>query len=59
MFKTYKRVVLSSVVCLALGTSSLHADNENIVKSIMKLRADVESLYTKIDDNKDVYKAEF
>jgi len=58
MFRTYKRVVLSTVVCMALGTSSLHADTENIVKSIMKLRADVESLYTKIDDNKDVYKAE-
>lgn len=57
MFKTYKRVVLSSIVCIALGTSSLHANNENIVKSIMKLRADVEALYTKIDDNKDVYKA--
>jgi len=24
----------------------------------MKLRADVEALYTKIDDNKDIYKAE-
>ena len=58
MFKTYKRVVLSSVVCMAIGTSSLHADNKNIVKSIMKLRADVEALYTKIDDNKDIYKAE-
>ena len=58
MFKRYKRVVLSSVVCMALGTSSLHADNENIVNSIMKLRADVEALYTKIDDNKESYKAE-
>ncbi|CAA6820968.1 MAG: Unknown protein [uncultured Sulfurovum sp.] len=58
MFGTYKRVVLSTVVCMALGASFLHADNENIVKSIMKLRADVEALYTKIDDNKDVYKAE-
>ncbi|CAA6815938.1 MAG: Unknown protein [uncultured Sulfurovum sp.] len=58
MFGTYKRVVLSTVVCMALGTASLHADNENIVKSIMKLRAEVEALYTKIDDNKDIYKAE-
>ena len=58
MFGTYKRVVLSTVVCMALGASSLHANNENIVKSIMKLRADVEALYTKIDDNKDIYKAE-
>ncbi len=58
MFRTYKRVVLSAVTCIALGTSTLHADNENIVNSIMKLRADVEALYTKIDDNKDIYKAE-
>ncbi len=57
MFKIYKSVV-SSVVCIVLGTSFLHADNENIVKSIMKLRADVESLYSKIDENKDAYKAE-
>lgn len=58
MFRTTKRVILSSVVCMALSASSLHADNNNIVKSIMKLRADVEALYTKIDDNKDAYKAE-
>ena len=58
MFRIDKRVIVSSVVCLLLGTSSLQADNENIVKSIMKLRADVEALYTKIDDNKDIYKAE-
>ena len=58
MFNTHKRVILSTVVCMALGTVSLSADNENIVKSIMKLRADVESFYSKIDDNKDSYKAE-
>ena len=58
MFRTYKRIVVSTVTCIALGTSTLHADNENIVNSIMKLRADVEALYSKIDENKDVYKAE-
>lgn len=58
MFRTYKRVLLSTVACGVLGTSSLYADNTNIVNSIMKLRADVEALYTKIDDNKDSYKAE-
>ncbi len=58
MFITYKRVLLSTVACGILGTSSLYAENDSIVKSIMKLRGDVESLYTKIDDNKDVYKAE-
>ncbi|MBU1668238.1 DUF3450 domain-containing protein [bacterium] len=58
MFKTYKRVLLSTVACGVLGTSSLYAENTNIVNSIMKLRADVEALYTKIDDNKEMYKAE-
>jgi len=29
-----------------------------MVKSILKLRADVESLYTKIDENKDTYKSQ-
>jgi len=58
MLRTYKRVLLSTVACGVLGSTSLYADNQNIVNSIMKLRADVESLYTKIDDNKDVYKAE-
>ncbi len=47
---------------VAFGTlcsSSLYAQsNENIVKSIMKLRGDVESLYTKIDENKDAYKSQ-
>lgn len=47
---------------VAFGTlcsSSLLAQNsDNIVKSIMTLRADVESLYTKIDDNKDAYKSQ-
>lgn len=58
MLRTYKRVLLSTVTCGVLGSTSLYADNTNIVNSIMKLRADVEALYTKIDDNKDIYKAE-
>jgi hypothetical protein len=58
MFRRYKRVMLSTVACGVLGTSSLYAQNDNIVNSIMKLRADVEALYTQIDDNKDIYKAE-
>ncbi|MCH9740052.1 MAG: hypothetical protein K0U38_04315, partial [Epsilonproteobacteria bacterium] len=58
MFNGYKKIVLSTVVCGMIGTSSLYAENTNIVNSIMKLRADVESLYTKIDDNKESYKAE-
>ena len=59
MFTTYKKALLSTVACgIVFGVTSLHAENENIVNSIMKLRADVESLYTKIDDNKEAYKAE-
>lgn len=58
MFRTYKRIVLSTVACGVLGTSSLYAQDDNIVNSIMQLRADVESLYTKIDENKDEYKSQ-
>lgn len=58
MFTIYKRAALSTVVCGVLGATSLQAETTNIVNSIMKLRADVESLYTKIDDNKEAYKAE-
>ncbi len=58
MATTYKRVIVSVVVSMVLGSVSLSGNNENIVKSIMKLRADVELLYNKIDENKDIYKAE-
>lgn len=59
MFIPYKKALLSTVVCgVVLGTTALHADNGSIVNSIMKLRADVESLYSQIDDNKEAYKAE-
>jgi len=59
MLVKYKKTLLSTIACGVLfGVTSLHAENENIVNSIMKLRADVESLYTKIDDNKEAYKAE-
>ena len=51
---------LTSVLTLGImGSTGLYAQgNENIINSIMKLRADVESLYTKIDENKDAYKAQ-
>jgi len=38
--------------------SFLHAENEKMVESIMKLRADVETLYTKIDENKENYRTQ-
>jgi len=44
-------------VSMTLLSTSMYA-KDNMVKSIMKLRADVESLYTKIDENKDTYKSQ-
>jgi len=50
------------VSLIAYGTflgSGLYAQNsENMIKSIMVLRGEVESLYTKIDENKDAYKSQ-
>lgn len=54
-----KKALTSVLVLGVVGSTSLHAQSsESIIKSIMKLRGDVESLYTKIDDNKDAYKAQ-
>ncbi len=54
-----KKAAASVLALGVIGSTSLYAQsNENIVKSIMKLRSDVESLYTKIDENKDAYKAQ-
>ncbi len=54
-----KRVLYSVLVLGTLSSVGLEAqNNENIVKSIMTLRGDVEALYTKIDENKDAYKAQ-
>lgn len=52
-----KRILLSLVVSSTLLAPALFA-KDDMVKSIMKLRADVESLYTKIDENKDAYKSQ-
>ena len=59
MIINYKKVLL----CLSLSTtlfspSAFAQNNEEIIKSIMKLRADVESLYTNIDKNKDYYRSQ-
>ena len=59
MITIKNRVLFSIATCGVLFSSSLYGqNNENIVNSIMKLRADVESLYTKIDDHKDTYKSQ-
>lgn len=53
------KALLSVIACGVLFSSNLYAQNdENMVKSIMTLRGDVESLYTKIDENKDYYRSQ-
>lgn len=53
-----KKLILS-LVFAAMFSSQVKAENETaLVESIMKLRADVESLYTEIQDKKDAHKAQ-
>lgn len=60
MFENKKISLLSlAVSCLILSTTlSAAQSNEEMVQSIMKLRSEVESLYTKIDENKENYKSQ-
>ena len=53
-----KRLISVTVAIAISGSSVYAAENSEMVESIMKLRADVESLYTEIDDNKDAYKSQ-
>lgn len=57
MTMIHKKRLWNIAMCAGLLNTSLYAGDE-MVKSIMKLRADVESLYTKVDENKDAYKAQ-
>lgn len=51
--------LISISAAMAISASSAYAANSSeMVKSIMKLRADVESLYSQIDENKDNYKSQ-
>ena len=52
-----KKVLLSLVVSGTLLSPMLMAQDE-MIKSIMELRSDVESLYTQIDDNKEAYRSQ-
>ncbi len=52
-----KKILLSVAVSSTFLSSVLIAEDD-MVKSVMELRADVESLYTKIDENKDAYKSQ-
>lgn len=55
----YKKSLISFTLAATLLSPSLFAENnEEMVQSIMKLRADVEALYTQIDENKEHYKAQ-
>ena len=49
-------VVSLSLFCFA--PDIVQAENQDMVSSIMKLRADVEALYKEIDENKDFQKAQ-
>jgi len=57
MLITPKKLLLSIAVSNTLLTPVLMAQDE-MIKSIMELRSDVESLYTQIDDNKEAYKTQ-
>lgn len=57
MVSTSKKLLLSLVVSQTVLSPFAIAE-EQMVKSIMELRSEVESLYTQIDDNKDAYKAQ-
>jgi hypothetical protein len=58
MFTKHKKSFISLTLATFLSTSLHATKDEDMVKSIMDLRADVESLYTKIDENKEAYKAQ-
>ena len=57
MIKITKLIFVSTAIALS-SPSVYAADNAEMVKSIMKLRADVEGLYSQIDENKDNYKSQ-
>lgn len=59
MVTMYKKI-LTACVCFMtlLAPASGLAEDEEMIKSIMDLRADVETLYTGIDENKEDYKAQ-
>ncbi len=53
----FKQLVFASTLIAITSTSLTAANNTEMIKSIMKLRADVEALYSRIDENKDNYKS--
>jgi len=57
MVTTPKKILFLAAVSSTFLSPMLLAQDE-MVKSIMELRSDVESLYTQIDDNKEAYRAQ-
>jgi len=57
MGKLTRLISISAAVAISASSAYAAGDSE-MVKSIMKLRADVESLYNQIDENKDNYKSQ-
>jgi len=49
---------ISVALSVLLGAAALTANSDNMAESLMKLRAEVEQLDTKISDEKDSYKAQ-
>ncbi len=59
MVPNTKQLFSIAAVVFAFCAPSLEANSQDtMVKSIMKLRSDVEALYSKIDENKENYKAQ-
>ena len=55
---TFKSLMFASTLVVITNSAVYAQNNTEMVKSIMKMRADVEGLYSKIDENKDNYKAQ-
>ena len=53
----FKQLIFASTLIAITSTSLTAANNAEMINSIMKLRGDVESLYSQIDENKDNYKS--
>ena len=53
-----KQLVFASTLIAITSTSLTAANNAEMIQSIMKLRGDVEGLYSQIDANKDNYKSQ-
>lgn len=54
----FKQLVFASTLFAIMSTSLSAANNEEMIQSIMKLRGEVEGLYTQIDENKESSKSQ-